>query len=94
MWETIVHYYFIDWVALVLNATAIYLLGKKRKVGFSLGVAANIAWIVFGILAHSMATVVACSIFVVLNMKGWWTWTREQISVKADVGDDTRIHGQ
>jgi hypothetical protein len=87
MWETIVHYYFIDWIALILNATAIYLLGKKRKFGFSLGVAANIAWIVFGVLAHSMATVVACSIFVVLNMKGWWNWTREQTYVKPEAGD-------
>jgi hypothetical protein len=82
MWETIVHYYFIDWTALVLNATAIYLLGKKSKFGFSFGVVANIAWIIFGVLAHSMATVVACSLFVVLNMKGWWNWTREQVSIK------------
>ena len=87
MWETIVHYYFIDWTALVLNATGIYLLGKKRKFGFSLGVCANIAWIIFGILAHSMATVVACTIFVILNMKGWWNWTREQASIETDAGD-------
>ena len=80
MWETIVKYYGIDWIALVLNATAIYLLGKKRKSGFTLGVVANMTWIVFGILANSMATVVACSIFVVLNVKGWWNWTTEQTS--------------
>ena len=78
MWEAIVKYYGIDWIALVLNAAAIYLLGKKRKAGFSFGVAANIAWIVFAILAHSVATVVACSIFVALNVKGWWNWTTEQ----------------
>lgn len=94
MWDTIVRYYFIDWIALVLNALAIYLLGKKKKIGFSLGVVANIAWIIFGILAHSMATVVACTIFVVLNIKGWWNWTREQVSVKAGVDDDTPIHDQ
>ena len=61
----------------MLNAIAIYLLGKKRKAGFSFGVVANIAWIVFAILAHSLATVVACAIFVALNVKGWWSWTRE-----------------
>jgi len=94
MWDTIVRYYFIDWIALVLNALAIYLLGKKKKIGFSLGVVANIAWIIFGILAHSMATVVACTIFVILNIKGWWNWTREQVSVKAGVDDDTPIHDQ
>lgn len=78
MWETIVKYYCIDWIAMVLNAAAIYLLGKKLKIGFSLGIVANIAWIVFGVLAHSIATVVACTIFVALNVKGWWNWTTEQ----------------
>ncbi len=78
MWEVITKYYGIDWIALVLNAGAIYLLGKKRKAGWSLGVAANVVWIVFGILAHSTATMVACSIFVVLNAKGLWNWSKEQ----------------
>jgi hypothetical protein len=77
MWEVIAKYYCIDWIAMVLNATSIYLLGKKRKLGFSLGIIANSAWIVFGVLAHSVATVVACSIFVALNMRGWWNWTKE-----------------
>ena len=78
MWEIITKYYGIDWTAMVLNAVSIYLLGKKRKLGFFLGVLANIAWIVFAVLAHSVATVVACSIFVFLNARGWWSWTKEQ----------------
>lgn len=78
MWETIVRYYGIDWIALVLNAVAIYLLGKKQRSGWSLGVLANLVWIVFGVLAHSVATMVACSIFVALNIKGWWNWRKEQ----------------
>jgi nicotinamide riboside transporter PnuC len=78
IWETVFRYYGIDWIALALNATAIYLLGKKSKAGFAFGVVANIAWIVFAVLAHSLATVVACSIFVILNAKGWWSWTRQQ----------------
>jgi nicotinamide riboside transporter PnuC len=77
MWDVITNYYGIDWTAMVLNAAAIYLLGKKRKLGFVLGVVANIAWIAFAVLAHSVATVVACSIFVFLNARGWWNWTRE-----------------
>jgi hypothetical protein len=87
MWDTIVKYYGIDWIALVLNAIAIYLLGKKRQTGFSLGVGASLAWIVFGILAHSVATVVACSIFVALNVKGWWNWRAGQTPNKPNAGD-------
>jgi nicotinamide riboside transporter PnuC len=78
MWETIARYYCVDWIALVLNAVAIYLLGKKQRIGWSLGVVANLSWIVFGLLVHSVATVVACSIFVALNIKGWWNWRKEQ----------------
>jgi nicotinamide riboside transporter PnuC len=77
MWDVIAKYYGVDWTAMVLNAASIYLLGKKRKLGFSLGVVANVAGIVFAVLAHSVATVVACSIFIVLNARGWWNWTRE-----------------
>jgi nicotinamide riboside transporter PnuC len=87
MWETIVRYYCIDWIALVLNAAAIYLLGKKRKIGWPLGVGANLAWILFGIMAHSVATVIACSIFVALNAKGWWNWSAEQTHNKQSAGD-------
>ena len=82
VWEAVFRYYGIDWLALALNATAIYLLGKKRKAGFSLGVVANVAWVVFAVLAHSVATVVACTIFVVLNLQGWWNWSRDQAPVK------------
>lgn len=78
IWETLFRYHGIDWLALALNATAIYLLGKKRKAGFSLGIVANIAWILFAILADSVATVVACTIFIILNVKGWWSWTHEE----------------
>lgn len=77
MWETISKYYCIDWIALVLNAAGIYLLGKKHKAGWSLGIGANVAWVAFGILAHSVATVVACGIFIVLNVKGLWNWSAE-----------------
>lgn len=77
MWETIVKYYCVDWIALILNAVAIFMLGKKQRSGWSLGIVANIAWIAFGLLAHSVATVTACSIFVALNVKGWWNWRAE-----------------
>ena len=82
MWDAITKYYCIDWTAMILNALSIYLLGKKRKIGFLLGVIANVAWIVFAVLAQSVATVVACSIFVCLNAKGWWNWTKEQTANK------------
>lgn len=88
MWETVVKYYCIDWLALVLNAAAIYLLGRKKQSGFAFGVAANLAWIIFGALAHSVATVSACVLFVTLNAKGWWNWQKEHSAGRPDKPSD------
>jgi len=76
MWETLVRYYGIDWFALVINAAAIYQLGKKQKSGWILGIVANLAWIAFGFLAHSVATIAACGLFTFLNVKGWLDWQK------------------
>jgi hypothetical protein len=87
MWDTIGRYYCIDWAAVALNATSIYLLGKKLKSGWILNIGANLAWVAFGILSHSVATLVACAIFTVLSVKGWWDWQTDQTPTKPNVGD-------
>jgi nicotinamide riboside transporter PnuC len=71
-------FYGIDWLGLALNAAAILFLGKKKKSGFVLGFLANVAWLVFAILAKSLATQIASVLFIFLNAKGWWNWTREE----------------
>ncbi len=85
MWETVVRYYGVDWLAMVLNALTIFLLGKKVRLGWALGIVANAVWVLFGVMAHSLATVVACTIFMLLNAKGWWGWRAEPaVPEKAD----------
>lgn len=71
-------YWGVDWAAMGFTILSIYLLGKKNKMGFIYGFAANACWLVFGIMAGSTANVVANIIFFALNVKGLWNWHREE----------------
>jgi hypothetical protein len=53
------HYLGLDWLAMALTFTAIYLLGNKRRVGFVVMMVGNLSWAVIGLWAHSYAMVLA-----------------------------------
>lgn len=67
-------YFGIDWVAMVMTFTAIYLLGGKRRTGFLLMICGNILWMVIGLWAHSYAMLIANAGFVTMNVRGYWKW--------------------
>lgn len=73
----ILKYYGLDWLATVLTLTAIYFIGEKKQIGFIYGMLSNILWIVFGAWFESAAIIVANVGFLMLNMRGYWFWMRE-----------------
>jgi len=63
---------------MMLTVLSLYLLGQKSKSGFLFGFGANLCWGIFGVMAGSVANVVANIIFFILNVRGWINWTREE----------------
>ena len=63
-----------------------YYLGKKKKRGFIIGMFGNIAFVVFGVMAGSVANVVANGSYFFLNARGWWKW-KEEPPQKDDKGN-------
>jgi len=50
-----VGYYFTDWLGMGLNLLGIYFIGgENKKLGWMLGAAGCVFWILFGILVHSI----------------------------------------
>ena len=65
----------LDWLAMVLTFSAIYLLGNKSRVGFIVMMIGNLCWTAIGLLVHSYAMVIANLGFFSMNVRGYVKWT-------------------
>jgi hypothetical protein len=66
-----------DFLGLALTFTSLFLLGRKRRVGFLIGAFANVAWLAFAFLSESAATVLANVLFGGMNLWAWMRWKRD-----------------
>lgn len=64
----------LDWLAMALTFSAIYLLGNKSRNGFVIMMAGNLCWAAIGIWAHSYAMVIANLGFFSMNVRGFIKW--------------------
>ena len=68
------HYHGLDWLAMGLTFWAIYLLGNKSRIGFTVMMLGNLLWCVIGLWAGSYAMVVANLGFFSMNVRGFVRW--------------------
>jgi hypothetical protein len=76
MYEMILKYYCVDWLAMVLTFLSLYSLGRKKRSGFLYGLGANASWFTFGVMAGSVANSVANVVFAILNIRGYRHWRK------------------
>ena len=69
-------YYGLDWIGTVLGLASIYVLGRRRPVGFHLRILASLAWAGFAFLAGSSAALVANLAAIALSVQAMRTWKR------------------
>jgi len=67
-------YYGLDWAGTALGLLSIYYLGRKRRIGFVLRIAASVFWVIFGVVAGTTAGVVANVAVIVLSISGLKQW--------------------
>jgi hypothetical protein len=48
------HYDGVDWIAMCLTFSAIYLLGNKSRIGFVVMMLGNLLWCIIGLQAEAM----------------------------------------
>ncbi len=77
----IFRFYGLDWLAILLSALAVLLLGGKNKWGFIAFIGANFTWIGLGILVlHSPAIVLGNILFLITNSRGFLKWNSAELS--------------
>ena len=72
----VTQYLGLDWLAMCLTFTAIYLLGNKSRTGIVVMMAGNLCWSAIGVWAHSYAMVLANLGFFAMNVRGFLKWAR------------------
>jgi hypothetical protein len=73
----IFQYYGVDWIGSILGFFSLYLLGNKKKSGFIYGAMSDVSWIIFSVLAGSVASFVANIIVIILRVRGYMKWHKE-----------------
>jgi hypothetical protein len=73
---------FVQWPAMVITVLAAWLVAsrsaRKRKVGFWVFLASNLAWIVWGLHAGAYALIVLQISLAILNIRG--VYKNEQVT--------------
>jgi hypothetical protein len=70
----------LDWLAMVLTFSAIYLLGSKSRMGFLVMMVGNVCWATIGVWAHSYGMLLANLGFFAMNVRGYIKWAPPQAS--------------
>ena len=76
MFSDISQYYYSDWIGFVMTVLWIYYAGEKKRIGFIFAIIGSIAWMIFGYLTQSIASMVANATFIALNIQAYRKWKR------------------
>jgi nicotinamide riboside transporter PnuC len=76
--EALLKFHGSDWVGMVFGLISTYLLAKKKRLGFIFGAVGGIGWMIFGWLTWSIPSIVANSLFIAFNCRGFWKWKHDQ----------------
>lgn len=84
--EFITKYYGVDWVAMILAFTAVYLLGHRKRSGFLVGILASVCWCGFAYMAESLADIISNAVIMFLYYKGYRAWKKYEDANTNNVG--------
>ena len=71
------HYYGIDWLAMIMSLLTVYYVGSKKRIGFLFGVAGASAWIFTNTLAHIWPGIILNIVLLFLYARGFNKWKKE-----------------
>jgi len=64
----------MDWVGNGLLMVSLYLLGKKKRVGWLVGIFGNLAWMIVGLRIEMTSLLFVGFVMALFNVKGWIEW--------------------
>jgi hypothetical protein len=72
--DRLLKYYGVDWLGMILVTMSIVYMGKQRRSGFIYGAVGCGAWLAFGIMTESVASMIANTTYMIMNLNGYRKW--------------------
>ena len=64
----------LDWIAMILTALCIYMVGERNKWGWVIGLLSNFLWMIFSILTGQIPLLLTNIILAILNARAILIW--------------------
>lgn len=64
----------MDYILAAGGILQIYLTGKKKRIGWLVGIATSIAWTYFAVSTAQYGFIISAAIFATLHYKNWVAW--------------------
>lgn len=78
----------MDWIAGVLELSASWLIGSKRRAAFLLGLTGNIAWVVYVLTSQSAyGLLLVCIPAGLVNIRNYVLWSRNKEIAKTQLAE-------
>jgi len=72
------NYYGLDWLAMLLGFSGMWLLGKKHKVSFLFTAGGMVCGFIVSIMADQYGFIVANSVMLVIALRNYALWNSEE----------------
>lgn len=63
---------------MAVGVTGLFLAGKKRKVGWAIGIGVQLLWIAYAIVSKQWGFIISAIVYGAVNSINWRRWQREE----------------
>lgn len=67
-----------SWLLMAVGVTGLFLAGKKRKVGWAIGIGVQLLWIAHAVVSKQWGFIVSALVYGAVNSINWRRWQREE----------------
>ena len=78
--EIVFRFYCLDWLGMSCQFLGMFLLARKKRIGFLVFATGNAAWIGYALITGSLAQIIANLIVGGLNLYGFYKWSNNNMN--------------
>lgn len=79
-----------SWVLAAVGITGIYLAGRMNKLGWAIGLGAQVLWLAYAIVTRQWGFIATAIAYGFVYARNWWRWRAAEVAATAAIaGTDT-----